>query len=72
MIKRKIILIPLVCMCYFVQAQTVVWLMPPTKNYSNIERIGNNLFKVVRDGKIGLIKTDCTEVTPAVNDNISA
>ena len=68
---RKIILIPLACMYYSVQAQTVVWQMPPTKNYSSIERISNNLFKVVRDGKIGLIKTDCSEVTPAINDNIS-
>ena len=50
--------------------QTVVWQMPPT-DYNQIERISSTLFKVVRNGKIGLINADGTMVAPVVNDNIS-
>ncbi len=50
--------------------QTVVWQMPPT-DYTGIDRISNTLFKVVRNGKIGLINADGTMVAPVVNDNIS-
>lgn len=51
-------------------SQTVVWQMPPT-DYNQIERISSTLFKVVRNGKIGLINADGTMVAPVVNDNIS-
>ena len=40
-------------------SQTVVWQMPPT-DYNQIERISSTLFKVVRNGKIGLINADGT------------
>lgn len=70
MIKKRLILITLTCMLDYVQAQTVVWQMEPS-DYSSIERISRNLLKVVRNGKIGLINTDGSVVTPAINDNIS-
>ena len=50
-------------------SQTVVWQMQPT-DYNQIERISSTLFKVVRNGKIGLINADGTIVAPVVNDNI--
>ena len=53
-----------------VNSQTVVWQMQP-QGYNQIERIGMNLFKVVRNGKIGLINADGTIVAPLVNDDIS-
>ena len=51
-------------------SQTVVWQMQPT-DYNQIERISNTLFKVVRNGKIGLINADGTIVASVVNDYIS-
>ena len=50
-------------------AQTVVWQMQPA-DYSEIVRINSNLYKVVRNGKIGLINADGTIVAPVENDNI--
>lgn len=50
--------------------QTVVWQMRPS-DYSHVERISSNLFKVVRNGKIGLLNADGTIVAQPVNDNIS-
>lgn len=50
--------------------QTVVWQMQPT-DYNQIERVSSTLFKVVRNGKIGLINADGTIAAPIVNDNIS-
>ena len=52
------------------KGQTFIWQMQPT-DYSQIERIGKTLFKVVRNGKIGLVNADGTIVAPVVNDNIS-
>lgn len=58
-------------LCYLsVDAQTVVWQMQPT-DYNSIERINFNLFKVVRNGKIGLINADGTVVADVVNDALS-
>ena len=51
-------------------SQTVAWQMQPT-DYNQIERVSSTLFKVVRNGKIGLINPDGTIVAPVVNDNIS-
>lgn len=51
-------------------SQTVVWQMQPS-DYNEIERISNTLFKVERNGKIGLVNADGTIVAPVVNDNIS-
>lgn len=51
-------------------SQTVVWQMQPT-DYNQIERISSTLFKVERNGKIGIINADGTIVAPVVNDNIS-
>lgn len=50
-------------------AQTVVWQMQPS-DYNQMERIGGNLFKVVRNGKVGLINADGTIVAAADNDKI--
>ena len=52
-----------------VGAQTVVWQMQPS-DYNSIERINNNLYKVVRNGKMGLINSDGTVVAEAVNDEL--
>ena len=54
----------------YVGAQTVVWQMKPT-DYNSIERINDNLYKVVRNGKIGLINADGSIVADVVNDEIS-
>ena len=51
-------------------SQTVVWQMQPS-DYNQVERISSTLFKVERNGKIGLINADGTIVAPVVNDNIS-
>ena len=60
------------CACFAIcgNSQTVVWQMLPT-DYNQIERISSTLFKVVRNGKIGLINADGTLVSPVINDNIS-
>ena len=52
-------------------AQGFVWEMPPS-DFSNIERLTKGLFKVERNGKIGVVKPDgtpvvdvvCSEITP--------
>ena len=68
---RKIIISIFLLWGYMVvEAQTVVWQMQPT-DYSSIERINKNLFKVARNGKIGLINADGTIVAEAVNDELS-
>lgn len=51
--------------------QTVVWQMEPT-NYDEIVRVNNNLYKVTRNGKVGLIHSDGTVVAPVENDGISS
>ena len=53
-----------------VHSQTVVWKMRPS-DYNDITRINNNLYKVTRNGKIGLINADGTIVAPAEYDKIS-
>lgn len=58
------------CMAIAAQCQTVVWQMNPT-NYNEIIRLNSNLFKVTRNGKVGLINSDGTIVSPVENDNIS-
>lgn len=50
-------------------SQTVVWDMQ-LSDYDEIARIGNNLYKVVRNGKIGLIHSDGTVVADVKNDAI--
>lgn len=60
----------LACIAVIGKSQTVVWQMQPT-DYSQIGRISSTLFKVERNGKIGLINADGTMVAPVVNDNIS-
>ena len=51
-------------------AQTVMWQMAP-RNYDAVSRIGKDLFKVEKDGKYGLIKTDGYVVLDLKADNIS-
>ena len=68
--KKLYLLFVLSCLTLACWGQTVVWQMQPT-DYSQIERISSTLFKVVRNGKIGLINSDGTVVAPVVNDNIS-
>lgn len=49
--------------------QTVVWQMRPS-DFNQVERISSRLFKVVRNGKIGLVNSDGTIVAQPINDNI--
>ena len=70
MLMRIIIFFLLLSPYLYVGAQTVAWQMRPT-DYNRIERISSNLFKVVRNGKIGLINADGTVITSATNDDIS-
>lgn len=50
-------------------AQTVIWEMRPA-DYSSITAISKNLYKVVRNGKIGMIRANGTVVAEANNDCI--
>lgn len=68
--KRIIFSIVFICMVVATFGQTVVWQMRPS-DYSQIERIGNNMFKVTRNGKIGIINSDGSLVAPVINDNVS-
>lgn len=43
-----------------ISAQTVIWQMKPS-DYEEVVRINENLYKVVRNGKIGLINSDGTK-----------
>lgn len=52
-----------------VVAQTAVWQMPPS-NYEAITRLNTNLYRVTRNGKIGLIHADGTVVAEVNNDEI--
>lgn len=70
MYKRLFLSPILASIVLYSSSQTVVWQMQPT-DYNQIERISSTLFKVVRNGKIGLINSDGTVVAPVVNDNIS-
>lgn len=51
-------------------AQTVVWQMKPSE-YNDITRINSNLYKVSRNGKIGLISADGSIIAPVENDQLS-
>lgn len=50
-----------------VKAQTVVWQMP-LSDYDTVERINKSLFKVTRNGKIGLINSDGSLVAEPIHD----
>lgn len=51
-------------------AQTVVWQMKPS-DYSGMARICDDLYKVTKNGKFGLITSDGTIVSELVNENMS-
>lgn len=55
---------------FYTSAHTVVWQLMP-KSYDEIVRINSNLFKVVKNGKIGLINSDGSVVAELENDNLS-
>ena len=52
------------------EAQTIVWAMKPTA-YTDIKRVGTNLYMVTYNGKVGLLHADGTVVAPIENDDIS-
>ena len=68
--KAYLLLIVFCVSLQFAKAQTAVWQLHPT-DYSDITIINNNLYKVVRNGKIGLIHSDGTIVASVENDNLS-
>lgn len=68
--KKKLLLIAFCFSFHFAIAQTAVWQLHPT-DYSDISIISNNLYKVIRNGKIGLIHSDGTIVASIENDNLS-
>ena len=70
MYKKIVLSSILASIVLYSSSQTVVWQMQPT-DYNQIERISSTLFKVVRNGKLGLINSDGSVVAPVVNDNIS-
>ena len=51
-------------------SQTVVWQIKPS-DYNSIEFIGNDLYKVSRGNKIGIINSTGNILAPIENDNIS-
>lgn len=50
-------------------SQTVVWQMP-LSDYEEITRISENLYMAMRNGKIGMIHSDGSIVSPVENDAI--
>lgn len=50
-------------------AQTLDWLVKP--QYSEIKYFGPEMYKVTKDGKVGLISTDGVTIVPAIYDAIS-
>ena len=52
-------------------AQTFLWEMPP-KEYTSISRVTQGIYKVVYDGKIGLIKPDGTKLSDVNCDEITS
>lgn len=69
-IEKNVILIWSFFCFLNLSAQTVVWQMQPS-DYDEIVRVNENLYKVVRNGKIGLINSDGTIVAPVENDAVS-
>ena len=68
--NKYLFLLALCLSTLLTQAQTAVWQLRPT-DYNDITIINNNLYKVVKNGKIGLIHSDGTIVASIENDNIS-
>lgn len=69
-IPRKVILALMSALYSFsVVAQTVVWQMKPS-NYSEITRMGHDLYKVVKNGKIGIIHANGSVAAEPENDAI--
>lgn len=68
--KTYFLLIVFCVSLQFAKAQTAVWQLHPT-DYNDITIINNNLYKVGKNGKIGLIRADGTIVAPIENDNLS-
>ena len=52
-------------------AQTVIWQMMP-EDYTEINRFGHGMYKVVRHGKLGLIRPDGTTIVPVEYDAITS
>ena len=57
--------------CHEAISQTVSWQMAP-RSYDAITRIGKDLFKVEKDGKCGLIKSDGSMVLDLKADKIGS
>lgn len=72
LIMKKVELIGFIWMLCFPLsfAQTVVWEMQPS-DYSKICHINSDLYTVVKNGKIGLIRANGQVVAEAVNDSMS-
>lgn len=52
-------------------AQTVVWQMRPIE-CDKIQLINSDLYRIEKNGKIGLVRSDGTFISPIENDNISS
>ncbi len=66
---RYFLLAAFACLALTCKGQTVVWQLMPT-DYHDIVRLKSDLFKVTRNGKVGLIRSDGTVVAPIENDQI--
>lgn len=69
MSRKFFSVLALTLVCLSAWSQTVVWQMP-LSDYSDITRIGDNLYMVSRNGKTGLINSDGSVVSPAEIDAI--
>ncbi len=69
-LNRYTLVASLMQLSYTSQAQTIVWEMKPT-GYDEITCVNKNLYKVVQNGKIGLIRSDGTIVSPVESDGMT-
>ena len=67
-LKKNVAVLAMIVFSFVASAQTVRWSMLPSDKYSDITRIGKNLYKVVSGGKIGLVTAKGEELAAAEND----
>ena len=68
--KRALSVLTLLCLLPPVYGQTAYWIVKPSV-YNEISYIAPNTYKVIKNGKIGLINGEGTVVAEATNDGLS-
>lgn len=65
-IFQSILIVAFYSLSFLVSAQTVAWRLPLSNEYSSISLFGNDLYKVAKGQKIGIIQSDGTIIVPIV------